>query len=78
MENSRPEGCDLDLDEVISQIQSMREVTMHLRAAAITTLSNSPNDEVHRRRFVRLIEYFRANDFPRPGRWRDEQPEGTT
>lgn len=56
MENSHPEACDFDLDEIISQIQSMREVTMHLGAAAITTLSDSPNDEVHRRRFVHLAE----------------------
>ena len=56
MENSRLDAPDPSLDEVISQIQSMREVTMHLSAAAITTLSNSPNDEVHRRRFVHLAE----------------------
>lgn len=23
---------------------------------------------------IQVIEYFRAHDFPRPGRWRDEQP----
>jgi hypothetical protein len=56
MENSRPDAPDSSLDEIISQIPTMREVTMHLSAAAITTLSDSPNDDVHRRRFVHLAE----------------------
>lgn len=57
MKTSHSDAQDSNLDEIISQIQSMREVTMHLSAAAITTLSDSPNDEVHRRRrFVQLAK----------------------
>jgi len=56
MRNRLADVPDSDLDEVIAQIQSMGDVRAHLSAAAVATLSDSPNDEVHRSWFVQLAE----------------------
>jgi hypothetical protein len=52
--NITPTGSGLN--RVMARIQTMRDVTVHLGAAATAALSGSPNDEVHRRWFVQLAE----------------------
>ena len=47
---------DLKLEQVMAGIQSMRDVTAHLGAAADAAFSGSPNDEIHRRWFVQLAQ----------------------
>jgi deoxyribodipyrimidine photolyase-like uncharacterized protein len=48
--------ADSDLDRAVARIQSMRDVNVHLGAAATAALYGSPNDEIHRRWFTQLAE----------------------